>query len=71
MVAAVVVHTNLDTVGRQHGLDRFVVTNPASQGAVSSGIMADTMRAILGAVYLDAGMTAVVQVMRTLGLGPV
>lgn len=71
IVSFVGANANLDTVGRTHGLDRFVVTNPASRGAVSHGTMATTVEAILGAAYLDGGMVAVIQTMRTLGLGPV
>lgn len=42
-----------------------------SGGLISSGTMADTVEAILGAVYLDGGIDPVKWVMNTLGLGPV
>ena len=71
VVSAVGSNANLEAVGRHNGLDQFVNTNPSSWGAVSSGTMAHTVEAILGAVYLDGGMNSVQQVMRTLGLGPV
>jgi len=71
VVSSIGSNANLAAIGLQHHLDRFVVTSPASLGAVSAGTLASTVEAILGAAYLDAGMTAVVQIMRTLGLGPV
>lgn len=71
VVSSVGANANLATIGLQHSLDRFVVGSPGSGGVVSAGIMASTVEAILGAAYLDAGITAVVQIMRTLGLGPV
>ena len=71
VVSSVGSNANLDAIGRGHGLDQFVVTNPSSWGAVAPGTMASTVEAILGAVYLDGGMDAVKLVMRTLGLGPV
>lgn len=64
-------NTNLSATGRLHGLERYVVSNPSQWGVVSSGTMADTMEAILGALYLDGGIRSVKRVINTLGLGPV
>ena len=63
-------NANLDRIGRQRGLQRFVNTNPSQRHVVSPITMAATMEAILGAVYLDSSLEEVGEVMRTLGLVP-
>ena len=63
-------NANLDRIGRLYGLDDLVCPNPAQPGYISPNTMAATVEAILGAVYLDGGITSVSQVMQTLGLVP-
>lgn len=63
-------NANLDRIGRQRGLQRFVNGNPSQRQLVSPITMAATMEAILGAVYLDSNLEEVGEVMRTLGLVP-
>ena len=61
---------NLDRTGRLYGLDDLICRNPAQPGNISPTTMADTVEAILGAVYLDGGIDCVSQVMQTLCLVP-
>lgn len=63
-------NANLDRIGRQRGLQRFVNANPSQRQVVSPITMAATVEAILGAVYLDSNLEEVGEVMRTLGLVP-
>ena len=63
-------NANLDRIGRQRGLQRFVNGNPSQRQIVSPITMAATVEAILGAVYLDSNLEEVGEVMRTLGLVP-
>lgn len=63
-------NANLDSIGRQRGLQRFVNGNPSQGQIVSPITMAATVEAILGAVYLDSNLEEVGEVMRTLGLAP-
>lgn len=63
-------NANLDRIGRQRGLQRFVNGNPSQRQVVSPITMAATMEAILGAVYLDSNLGEVEEVMQTLGLVP-
>ena len=63
-------NANLDRTGRLHGLDNLICRNPSQPGYISPKTMADTVEAILGAVYLDGGIHHVSQVMQTLGLVP-
>ncbi|KAL9033905.1 MAG: hypothetical protein Q9214_007289 [Letrouitia sp. 1 TL-2023] len=60
---------NLDIIGRQNGLDRLI-NLAAGARQPSAGTMAATVEAVIGAVYLDSGMTQVKDVMQTLGLVP-
>ena len=56
-------------INRIHGLDGFVNNNPAHGNAVSDRTMAQTVEAILGAVWLDSKNLATVRgVMETMGL---
>ncbi|RHZ60737.1 uncharacterized protein CDV56_106795 [Aspergillus thermomutatus] len=61
---------NLTQIGFQAGLENFILINP-SQSTVSNNVMATTVEAILGAVYLDSDMNvqAVRAVMAVLNLG--
>ena len=57
--------------GRILGLQDCIHNNPAAGGTVSNGTMAQTVEAILGAVWLDSGasdLATVKAVMGTLGL---
>ena len=60
-------NANLQRIGLELGLDRFIGvaegTSPATLRAV-----ADSVEAILGAVYLDSGLPEVKDVMDALGL---
>ncbi|KAL9100881.1 MAG: hypothetical protein Q9163_003792 [Psora crenata] len=62
-------NANLADVGRRHGLDAFINPHPGQFGALGTGTVADTVEAILGAVWLDRSDSASVRaVMQTLGL---
>jgi len=63
-------NANLNRVGRLHGIDQYINKNPSQRGAVPPGLMADTVEAILGAVWLDSDLKSVKRVMTTLGLVP-
>ncbi|KAE8418238.1 ribonuclease III domain-containing protein [Aspergillus pseudocaelatus] len=60
----------LARTGFQKGLDRYIYVNPSQDGIVSGKIMATTVEAILGAVYIDSGenIQAVRSVVAVLGL---
>ncbi|OKL55939.1 hypothetical protein UA08_08641 [Talaromyces atroroseus] len=58
---------SLARVGFSSGLDRCINLNPGTL-KVSSGMMATTVGAILGAVHLDGGDAALAMVMDNLGL---
>lgn len=63
-------NVNLDRVGRLHRLDQHINRNAAQGQLISPVTMTATVEAILAAVYIDGGLSAVKQVMQTLGLGP-
>ena len=68
-------NTNLEIIGLHAGVDSIVVRNP-SQGPnapISQGAMADAIKAIIGAVFLDSqkDLEAVKRTLRNLGIGPV
>ena len=63
-------NTRLNLTGKEVGLDQYVNIKNTGQETVSKKTMADTMEAILGAVYFDGGIAAVKTVMRKLGLVP-
>ena len=54
--------------GRQIGLDHFINPNPSQKGAVSEGLVADTVEALIGAVNMDGGSWALDEVMKRLGV---
>ncbi|OOO05960.1 ribonuclease III [Aspergillus oryzae] len=60
----------LARTGFQKGLDRYIYVNPSQGGIVSDKVMATTVEAILGAVYIDSGedIPAVRSVVAKLGL---
>ena len=55
-------NANLKKIGLEIGLERFMYGNVGGKG------IADTVEAILGAVYLDSGLKKVKDVMDTLDL---
>ena len=66
-ISTVASNSNLACIGYRIGLEPLI--NPA-KGAmgISKGTMADTVEAIIGAVYLDGDVTEAMKVMSTLGL---
>jgi ribonuclease III len=58
---------NLTSIGRKLGIEKLLVLSPGARWA-SDYMVATTMEAIIGAVYLDGGMKAVGQLMANLGL---
>ncbi|KFY46875.1 hypothetical protein V494_00285 [Pseudogymnoascus sp. VKM F-4513 (FW-928)] len=70
VVQRIVNNINLERVGRQIHVDQLVNRNPSQQGDVPPRTVADTVEAILGAVYLDSGkdIESVRLVMARLGL---
>jgi dsRNA-specific ribonuclease len=48
-------NAHLAEQGFSMGLDRYICNNPSQGRFISNGLMATTMEAILGAVFLDAG----------------
>ena len=62
-------NVNLQRIGLELGLERFINT-PGSVSAATMRSVADTVKAILGAIYLDSGLVGVKDVMDALGLVP-
>ena len=60
-------NSNLADVGFQHGLQKCIILNPGTW-EVSTRSMATTIEAIIGAVELDGGSEAVMQLVTRLGL---
>lgn len=65
-------NVNLAMVGRRMGLDKLVIVNPSQAGMVSDKVMANTVEALIGAVYMDSNsVDAVRPVLAAMGLdGP-
>ncbi|OJI84696.1 hypothetical protein ASPTUDRAFT_532401 [Aspergillus tubingensis CBS 134.48] len=65
-------NVNLALVGRRMGLDNLVIVNPSQAGMVSDKVMANTVEALIGAVYMDSNsIDAVRPVLAAMGLdGP-
>lgn len=63
---------NLIAIGRSLGLDSHIQLNPSAQGVVQPKLIATTMEAIVGAVYLDSNrdMGVVRRVVLHLGIMP-
>ncbi|KAJ5736994.1 uncharacterized protein N7483_002119 [Penicillium malachiteum] len=61
---------NLTAIGFSLGLDKFIILNPSSQGVVQPRLMATTVEALIGAVYLDneKSIQAPLSVIRALGI---
>lgn len=51
----------------QHGLDRCLNKDPFNPQATSVRLAADLLEAVMGAVEMDSGPTAVAQVMTSMG----
>ncbi|KAK2022206.1 hypothetical protein LX32DRAFT_205506 [Colletotrichum zoysiae] len=49
------------------GLSRCITRNPSQQGTISPRTKADTIEAVLGAVYKDGGLDAVDKVLKYIG----
>lgn len=47
-------NTNLTLIGRSRGLDKYIHVNPSQWGQVSDKVMATTVEAIIGAVFIDS-----------------
>ncbi len=62
IATAVGSNANLNRIGREIGLERFIYGN------VGGKTVADTVEAILGAIYLDSGLKKVKDVMDSLDL---
>ncbi len=60
-------NANLHRIGLELGLERFINT-PACVSAATRRSVADTVEAILGAIYVDSGLQEVKDVMDALGL---
>ena len=68
MVSTVASNSNLATVGFRNGIDVAINKNPSQYGQTSPDVMATTVEAIIGAIYIDAGnIFAVKRTMTTLG----
>ncbi|KXX72788.1 Ribonuclease 3 [Madurella mycetomatis] len=46
---------SLQDIGRQVGLDEFVIRDPTNDGPVSLSQLATTVEALIGAVWIDSG----------------
>ena len=58
-------------IGRTNGLDVCInKSHSVGDAYIGTITMADTIEAIIGAVYLDSDMKSVTEVMQTLGLMP-
>ncbi|QDS72453.1 hypothetical protein FKW77_009561 [Venturia effusa] len=61
-------NSNFVRIANLHGFDKFINANPGHCGELGARTLADTVEAIIGAVYLDGGLDAVPDVLATLGL---
>ncbi|KAJ5710169.1 hypothetical protein N7493_009761 [Penicillium malachiteum] len=61
---------NLASIGFAFGLDKIIILNPSAQGAVPKRLMATTVEALIGAVYLDSqkSIKVTLAVIKALGL---
>ncbi|KAK2810356.1 hypothetical protein FQN50_003087 [Emmonsiellopsis sp. PD_5] len=60
----------LSARGFKHGLDKHLILNPSQRGIVAPSVMATSVEAILGAVFLDSGYDYLVfdRVRKSLGI---
>ncbi|KAF2805635.1 uncharacterized protein BDZ99DRAFT_108701 [Mytilinidion resinicola] len=69
IVSSIELNENLNTVGhRLCRLADFINKNPSQGHAVPRKTMADTVEAILGAIFLDSDLDNVARVMRNIAL---
>ena len=68
MISHLASNSHFATIGRNLGLATCINPNPSQKGAVSPGLIADTVEAIIGAVSMDADMQALDGVLERLGL---
>ena len=63
---------NLAQIGHRTGFSSLLQRNPkdTEHSHISNPVMAATVEAVFGAVYLDGGMRSVPEVLRKLGLMP-
>jgi hypothetical protein len=61
-------NANLHAVGMAVGLDSCIHVNPTNPVAISQKIMANTVEAVIGAVFSDGGLAAARLSMQVLGL---
>ncbi|KAE9963223.1 hypothetical protein BLS_009509 [Venturia inaequalis] len=61
-------NVNFVRVANANGFKNFINANPGHCGELGARTLADTVEAIIGAVYLDGGIDAVPDVLVTLGL---
>lgn len=61
-------NSNLSKLGQRFGLESLINSNPCQQGSVSESQVADTVEALVGAVYVDGGEDACEGVLEKLGL---
>lgn len=64
-------NTYIAQAGRNLGLDKLVIVNPAQAGMVADKVMASAVEAIIGAVFMDSdgSVESVRPVLAILGLG--
>ena len=62
-------NSNLANAARSHGLEPFIQTHPGQLGSASQGTLADTLEAIVGAVWEDShSLETVFALLQTMGL---
>ena len=66
-ISTVTNNKSLAQVGRDIHIEQYI-SPAAGTIAISDGTIADTMEAIIGAVYLDGGLEAAKEVIERLGL---
>ncbi|KAL2839867.1 ribonuclease III domain-containing protein [Aspergillus pseudodeflectus] len=71
MVKQIAGNENLAARGFELGIDAYILNNPAHRGDIQDRLMATTMEAIIGAVFLDNGksLSAVQSIIAAFGLG--
>ena len=60
-------NVRIAALAREFGIDAFIIAHPGQFGPLGNGPLADTLEAIIGAVWQDSqNLAAVTQVMQTL-----